>query len=518
MRKLLLLGTLLLCYTFLLAQAPVNDDCGGLIDLGVAPFCPDPPAATEVYSNVDATASDIGFGNNPSCFNGGLAQRDVWFSFVCSDTLFDYSITIMGVEGPNGEAEILNPQVALYRGSCQVDGLAELACASAEDGENMVTLNIDGLTPGITYYLRVDDFSSTATPNWGSFKLCIDEQPQTNLITDGGSTDCQGVLYDSGGPEGDYENNENNVFTICPSQPHACINFGLTYFNLEGGEDFGFTLGDQLFFYDGEGTDPNTLIDQISGFDDFTFTESATSGVCYEVQATSGCLTVQFVSDGMVAFSGWEAVWECSTTPCQANEPIGVTLNPTENEIASALGTSQTQVTVTDIICDEVGYGLFTASDDTDLGESNGLLLTTGRAEHAIGPNTTSAGDFFFDDRGQPGDAELDILSELSGNFLESEDACVVELEVVANSNEISFEYVFGSEEYPEFANDIFNDVFAFLIEGEGITGIPELGGQENIATLPGTNTFVEINTVNSFTNWEYYRNTENSQSVQYDG
>ena len=42
---------------------PANDDCSGLIDLGVAPICTD-----NIFSNVDATASDIGFGNSPSCY------------------------------------------------------------------------------------------------------------------------------------------------------------------------------------------------------------------------------------------------------------------------------------------------------------------------------------------------------------------------------------------------------------------------------------------------------------------
>jgi hypothetical protein len=48
------------------------------------------------------------------------------------------------------------------------------------------------------------------------------------------------------------------------------------------------------------------------------------------------------------------------------------------------------------------------------------------------------------------------------------------------------------SEEYPEFVNQ-FNDIFALLVDGV------------NVATLPGTNTPVSINTVNAGANSQYF-------------
>ncbi|NRA50292.1 MAG: hypothetical protein HRU12_14260, partial [Phaeodactylibacter sp.] len=73
MKKITLLFLVLL--PILAFAQPENDDCSGLIDLGVAPACPD----SVYFSNVDATPSDIGFGNIPSCFNGGTVGNDVWF-------------------------------------------------------------------------------------------------------------------------------------------------------------------------------------------------------------------------------------------------------------------------------------------------------------------------------------------------------------------------------------------------------------------------------------------------------
>lgn len=45
--------------TILIAQ-PSNDDCGSAIDLGTAPYCED-----VYFTNVDATASNIGVDNLP---------------------------------------------------------------------------------------------------------------------------------------------------------------------------------------------------------------------------------------------------------------------------------------------------------------------------------------------------------------------------------------------------------------------------------------------------------------------
>lgn len=520
----LLCLALQLTYFPLSAQAPVNDDCAGLIDLGVAPYCPEivlPGSEADIFTNTDATASDVGAGNAPSCFSGGTTQRDVWFSFTTSDTIFDYTITVMGIEGVNGEGPITNPQVALYRGNCEVNGLAELLCASAEPGETMVELTADGLTPNITYFIRINDFSATASPNSGSFKLCIDEKDPINLITDGGSTACEGVLYDSGGPDGDYSNNENSVFTICPDQPNQCIRFTLSSYNIEyvadNGPFPGIPLTDLLVFYDGPTVDPNTQISNLGGYSQNDGnTVTANSGVCYEVVASSGCLTVQFLSDGTSTFPGFEGAWECSTTACETPPLLEVDETATDAEIESVLTSGQSQVTIIDINCEDQAYGTFIAGDDSDLGLESGLILSTGMATNAIGPNNVQ-GDFSGDFFG-PGDPDLDSLSVIGGNNLLSNDACVIELEVFANTNELSFEYVFGSEEYPEYVNENFNDIFAFLISGPGIPGLPQLNNQENIAVLPNTNTFVEINSVNNINNWEYYRNNEDGMSLQYDG
>lgn len=289
----------------LLAQ-PANDDCSGLIDLGAVPAC----NTDVIYTNVDATASDIGFGNSPSCFNGGTAQNDVWFAFTTTADITDITITIIGsLDGPNGEP-ISNPQIALYRGDCSFDGLAELACNSSAPGSAQVQLDLLGLTPDITYFIRVNDYSATASPNWGDFTLCVDEYvPAINIGTIPTTTACFGTLYDSGGPDEDYSSNENNTFTICPTDAHSCIELNLLNFDNEDGFDF-------LNIYQGNGTD-GPLIATANGVD---------NGNDFIIQAPNGCVTVEFTSDGSVESAGFELTWQCSPLACDG---IGID-NPTQ--------------------------------------------------------------------------------------------------------------------------------------------------------------------------------------------
>ncbi len=502
MRKFYSIVVLLLSCNALFAQTPANDDCTGLIDLGPAPFC-----NTTVFSNENATATNIGNDNNPTCFNSGVAQRDVWFAFTCPDTLFDFRITLTGV----GSNSIVNPEFAIYRGECTFDGLAELLCAKADIGENALFLDVTGLTPGLQYYIRVSDYSVTATPNSGDFTLCVTAIPPSSNVDDGGSTLCEGTLYDTGGPDGDYGPNEDHTFVICPNQPSGCVTFTLDYFNIEEG---GFLAGDLLTFYDGDDVN-SPIIGQLGG-DGFN-NAGGGGGVCYMVQASSGCLTVQFQSDDFNEFEGWQGHWQCSSAPCPAPVTMTVNTDITPENIVNAVATPATTVTVTNIDCPTGSYGTFNfASDNTSLGLSKGLLLTSGDANLAIGPNDTGNATFAFNGTGDP---DLDYLSEQLGNGTPSTDACIVELDVFVATDELSFEYVFGSEEYPEFVDSDFNDIFAFLISGPGIVGDPGLSNTaKNIAVLPGTNTPVQINSVNQLLNWQYYRNNFGSETIQYDG
>jgi len=286
-----------LCSLWVLAQAPANDDCSGLIDLGEVPYCSDPAQ----YTNVNATTSVIAVPteNIPACFNNE-ADRDVWFQFTlpADGSIVDVSISVFGNVFGNGTMQM--PQVAIYRGDCVFGGLAELDCAAAPLNVNQVVLEQFGLTPGIPYYLRINDYSATAAPNAGTFRLCVEEYvPDINMGDAPGTESCTGTLWDSGGETGDYMPNEDLTFTICPQDFHQCIILNVVNYATESGFDYlSFIQGSDL---------TGTQVTQIAG-----------NGQDFQVQISGDCATVHFTSDGSAQDEGFQITWVCSPNVCNA--------------------------------------------------------------------------------------------------------------------------------------------------------------------------------------------------------
>lgn len=166
----------------------------------------------------------------------------------------------------------------------------------------------------------------------------------------------------------------------------------------------------------------------------------------------------------------------------------------------------------------------------TNLGISEGLLLSTGKGFYALGPNTShnnlGTGQ---NPSGMPGGSDPD-LALLSGSTISS--SAVLEFDFVATGLELNFDFVFGSEEYAGYVNSI-NDSFGFFLSGYGITG-PYSNNAKNIALVPNTNTQISINTINNgpnnngtCTNCAYYINNGPTgqnpanpavETVEYDG
>ena len=156
----------------------------------------------------------------------------------------------------------------------------------------------------------------------------------------------------------------------------------------------------------------------------------------------------------------------------------------------------------------------------TAFGLNSGIVLTTGRAVLSIGPdNSNSLG---FNNVGT-GDPDLTVLASGFSTY----DASILQFDFIPQSDTLRFNYIFGSEEYPEYVNSGYNDVFGFFISGPGFSG-PFFGGAENIAVLPGTSIPVAIDNVNNgysatepatgpCDNCAYYVNNTNGPAVQYD-
>lgn len=133
----------------------------------------------------------------------------------------------------------------------------------------------------------------------------------------------------------------------------------------------------------------------------------------------------------------------------------------------------------------------FFNSTDANVGIENGILLTSGLYNLAAGPNDDGGTSGY---NGTAGDPDLDPLTDWL-----TYDACIIEFDMTVMADTLKLNYVFGSEEYPEYVFSSFNDVFAFWVSG------PDIPTPVNIAVVPGTDLPVTINNINSTTNEMYY-------------
>jgi hypothetical protein len=116
---------------------------------------------------------------------------------------------------------------------------------------------------------------------------------------------------------------------------------------------------------------------------------------------------------------------------------------------------------------------------------NNGIVLSTGRATSAIGPNTGNSSE---GTKTWAGDQDLEFALSISGTY----NATILEFDFIPFTNKIDFDYIFASEQYlsnPSPNQCGFTDGFAFLIKPIG-------GTYQNIALVPGTNIPVSVNTI----------------------
>jgi hypothetical protein len=103
----------------------------------------------------------------------------------------------------------------------------------------------------------------------------------------------------------------------------------------------------------------------------------------------------------------------------------------------------------------------------TVIGVDQGIILSSGNISTLVGPNLA---DDTSTDNGYPGDPDLDAL--IPG--YSTHDAAVLEFDFICPEPiVISFQYVFASEEYNEWVDSEFNDVFGFFLNGVNIAQVP---------------------------------------------
>ena len=111
------------------------------------------------------------------------------------------------------------------------------------------------------------------------------------------------------------------------------------------------------------------------------------------------------------------------------------------------------------------------------LGVNSGLVLSTGFPNMSSVPSS----QFSSYNLNMPGDNDIILYGNLSGQGAYSFDAIAVHFDFTPIvTDTIRFNYIFASEEYPEYSNTTYNDRFLFLVSENGGTPV-------NIAQVPGT-------------------------------
>ena len=155
------------------------------------------------------------------------------------------------------------------------------------------TVTIDDLTEGVVYdYYVQADCGDDGTSIWVG-PITLNTSTYTMAVTGSDTlTTCGMVIYDDGGPNGDYSLNCESVLVIYPSNEDAMVAITGTV-DVENGYDY-------LYIYDGAGTTGTPML---------TYTGvSAVNAI-----STTGPLTIEFSSDYMICDEGFELTVSCVT-------------------------------------------------------------------------------------------------------------------------------------------------------------------------------------------------------------
>ena len=182
---------------------------------------------------------------------------------------------------------------------------------------------------------------------------------------------------------------------------------------------------------------------------------------------------------------------------CSVQAQISIECNDNANQLVNLLvnGVPFENATLSSFNCATASFD----GSDSNISLESGLVMATGGAQSVVpnNPGGLGGGEGIDSDLSQ----QLQMVGSTSSDL---NNLIVLEFDFTPNSDQISFEYVFASNEYPNYTCSQFNDIFGFFLSGPGINGpfsdnainialVPENGAQTNFTDTP-----VTINTINS--------------------
>lgn len=147
-----------------------------------------------------------------------------------------------------------------------------------------------------------------------------------------------------------------------------------------------------------------------------------------------------------------------------------------------------------------IGIGAFSGAL-AEVGIDSGVVLTTGYLNTIFRPNADPDTSDIHDFSSNSSDADLEAIVAPYDTY----DATVLEFDITTSATSITIQYVFASEEYNEFVDSEYNDVFAFFVNGA------------NCARVNGQP--VTVNTINAGENPALFvNNTGAVRAIEFDG
>jgi len=181
------------------------------------------------------------------------------------------------------------------------------------------------------------------------------------------------------------------------------------------------------------------------------------------------------------------------------------------NNVLLGEGVTATNVTFTGSL-EQIGY----MTNGGGFGIESGVVLSSDQASNPAGPCDLG---FCTSCPNTANDPDLLTVANsvpplIGQNFtvLSVNDVCILEFDFQPSGDFVSFNYIFGSDEYLAWVNSQYNDIFAFFLSGPGITGpfsspagFPD--GAVNIAQIPDSDPPlpITISSVNDILNQAYY-------------
>lgn len=201
-----------------------------------------------------------------------------------------------------------------------------------------------------------------------------------------------------------------------------------------------------------------------------------------------------------------------------ASAAVAMTITPFDNATNMAAALVGSGITISNPVYTgaNAASGYFTGGTAAGIGINSGIVLTSGSASYLASTTNTSDGI-----TGNNGLAGSTILNALIPGY-STHDATILAFDFTFTDGlggDAYFNFVFGSDEYNEYTNSVYNDVFGFFLDGSAVS--------DNVALIPGTSTPVSINNVNGGnpiginpSNAQYFNNNDSNGAFpfEYDG